>query len=185
MDAKEISQVVFADCKDYIDGLKKEYGELIVQEVYEKISEQYTSRIDRLEKENKQLLKRLERIESEVEFSDNNFMNDDFFSHDLMDKVIDDIDYMQGTLNRRFNTKSAHSNKVDIDSLDRWDTFEYNGWYYYSNKKMGNFLYRVRTDGTGNERLTDYSVGPMDFAYVEGGRLHFVDSSLKSRNIEL
>ena len=36
--------------------------------------------------------------------------------------------------------------------------FKFNGWVYYANEDMGNFLYKVRIDGTDNQQLTDYSV---------------------------
>ena len=49
--------------------------------------------------------------------------------------------------------------------------FKYDSWVYYPNEEMGNFLYRVSSDGRYREQLTDFSV---DAAYcwsVRDGKL--------------
>ena len=51
--------------------------------------------------------------------------------------------------------------------------FKVNDWIYYANKSNGNFLYKVRTDGTGNTQLSDCSLFGNGFMHISGGYLYY------------
>lgn len=58
---------------------------------------------------------------------------------------------------------------------DLWeiDGFHYDGWIYYTNKKNGKFLYKIRENGKDNRQLTDYTVDVYDTDfYVRNGDVH-------------
>lgn len=61
--------------------------------------------------------------------------------------------------------------------------FQVDGWIYYPNEKMGDFLYRAREDGSENTQLTDYSVLKPD--RVEGGYIYYRDGTCKERKLKL
>ena len=63
--------------------------------------------------------------------------------------------------------------------------FEYDGWVYYPNEKMGNFLYRVSLDGRYREQLTGYSVIDPELWSVREGKLFFTSAEGKQRSIEI
>lgn len=76
----------------------------------------------------------------------------------------------------------------DFPGLDDYEVrsgFKFNGWIYYQNPLMGNFLYGVRSNGTENTQLTDYSVKPMGFAKIRGNSLVFQDASFHEHEIPL
>jgi len=72
--------------------------------------------------------------------------------------------------------------KIDTSRII-YSAFHFDGWIYYPNKNMGNFLYRVREDGCENTQLTDYSVELV--ARVEGGYLYYLDGTYKERKLKL
>lgn len=161
MDAKEIYQAVLEECMSKINRIKDEYGEALVATICDSLSQQYFSRIDNLEKQNRQLAFRLEKIEAELKVKKN----------DSSENAV---------------TVQKPSEKVVIDYGFQLSAFEYDGWYYYANEKMGEFLYRVKIDGTCNEQLTDYSVLSMrSSAKVKNGKLYFYDSDYCEQSIEL
>ena len=61
---------------------------------------------------------------------------------------------------------------------------KYKGWIYYPNKRQGNFLYKVREDGTENTQLTDYSIFSNHFT-VKDGYLYFHTDSFNTSKIKL
>ncbi len=79
-------------------------------------------------------------------------------------------------------TKSA--DKVNVSRYDIHNGYKFNGWIYYANEEMGEFLYKVRTDGTENQQLTDYSVVSYGM-HVKQGRLYFVARDFSGHSIEL
>ena len=62
--------------------------------------------------------------------------------------------------------------------------FHVNGWIYYQNERQGNFLYKVREDGTENIQLTDYSIYSNHFT-VKDGYLYFHTDSFNTSKIKL
>ena len=73
--------------------------------------------------------------------------------------------------------------KIDTSRIHA--EFRFDGWIYYRNGNMGNFLYRVREDGSENTQLTDFSVSLFTTMWVEGGYLYFEDERLKERKLKL
>lgn len=73
------------------------------------------------------------------------------------------------------------THKIDVSKI--YNGFKYNGWIYYPNEEMGNFLYKVREDGSQNTPLTDYSIFS-DFK-INYGYLCFQDGNFRDRQIKL
>lgn len=53
---------------------------------------------------------------------------------------------------------SSSSNKALLNESLRCINKRYNGWIIYINRNQGDFLYKIREDGSQNTQLTDYSV---------------------------
>ena len=149
MDAKEIYQAVLADCMAQINRIKEEYGEVLAAKISDRLSKQYSSRIENLERQNQKLAKRLEKLEAVLQSEEKSFKD------------------LRSSLNRR-------TDRIEIDLDIKVGAYEFDGWYYYPNKRMGDFLYRVKKDGTCNTQLTDYSV-VLTWAKVKNGKLYFHD----------
>ena len=62
-------------------------------------------------------------------------------------------------------------------------SFKYGEWIFYVNEDNGDFLYKVKKDGTQNTQLTDYSIEV--FFKIKDGYLYFDDSEGKQRKIKL
>lgn len=62
--------------------------------------------------------------------------------------------------------------------------FRHNGWVYYANKDMGDFLYKIKIDGTNNTQLTDYSVWSSGY-YVSDGYIYFTDRNYRKLKIKV
>lgn len=77
--------------------------------------------------------------------------------------------------------KKITTHKIDVSRI--YNGFKYNGWIYYPNKEMGDFLYKVREDGSQNTQLTDYSI--RSHFSINNGYLCFWDNNLKDRKIKL
>lgn len=165
-DAKEIYQAVLEECTKQIETIKNEYGNQLMEVIEDRLSKQYKDRIVALEKKNAELVKKVAKIEQQL----NNQSMKDSYTTDNMKKNI-----------------SISTDKIRIDGQIRYSAFEFNGWLYYANPRMGNFLYKVRTDGSGNQQLTDYSVDSYMklSAKVKVGKLVFKDSEYRERTIDL
>jgi len=61
--------------------------------------------------------------------------------------------------------------------------FKYGEWIFYINDNNGDFLYKVKTDGTQNTQLTGYSV--RGCFSIEDGYLCFDDSHCRKKKIKL
>lgn len=72
--------------------------------------------------------------------------------------------------------------KIDVSKISSFSSFKYNGWIFYPNEEMGDFLFKVREDGSCNTQLTDYSVAPFPFK-ISNNCLHFTDSNFRDRQI--
>lgn len=163
-DANEIYQAVLEQCTKQIDSIKKEYGNQLTTLIMEQISRQYEERIASIKKENKKLQEEILTLKSRV-----NSM--------ATSNSVSAISTTRGSNNS--------SGKINLNEINRYSCFEFAGWLYYANHKMGDFLYRVKTDGTGNQQLTDYSVCTMSRARVKDGKLFFEDKDYRERSIEL
>lgn len=170
-DAKEIYQAVLEETTKKIDQIKSEYGRDIYQWIEALIKEECSGKIEKLESENAEFRRRLSEVERQLgQLDKGGYKN---FETILEGELID-------------RTKKAGSSGKRIDVSRIYGAFEFNGWLYYANEKMGDFLYRVRTDGTGNEQLTDYSVLYMrSCAKVQNGKLYFEDKEFRERSINL
>ena len=71
----------------------------------------------------------------------------------------------------------------EMDDIDFYG-FHFNGWIYYKNERQGNFLYKVREDGTENIQLTDYSIYSNHFT-VKDGYLYFNTDAFNTSKIKL
>ena len=80
------------------------------------------------------------------------------------------------------NTKTVLS-EDEMDDID-FLGFHVNGWIYYQNERQGNFLYKVREDGTENIQLTDYSIYSNHFT-VKDGYLYFNTDAFNTSKIKL
>lgn len=87
-----------------------------------------------------------------------------------------------GNVRRSVENISKSTARIDVSKICG-PTFRFAGWIYYTNKKMGDFLYKVREDGSGNTQLTDYSVA--GHFSVSQGYLHFWDTNLEDKKIKL
>lgn len=163
-DANEIYQAVLEQCSKQIESIKSEYGNQLVKMVIEQISKQYESRIANLENSNAELSKKIARMEQQAKKQQTEIRHTPVSS-----------------TNNITNSKE----KISIDYHIRSSAFEFNGWLYYANEKMGNFLYKVKTDGSCNQQLTDYSVRYMRTSKVKDGKLIFNDSEYREHSIDL
>lgn len=91
-----------------------------------------------------------------------------------------EISQKESVVSKQTNNKAT--NRIDVSRLG-YSAFKVNGWIYYKNSEMGDFLYRVREDGTENTQLTDYSV--FSGFSVSNGYLHFQDCDFNMRKIKL
>lgn len=156
MDAKEIYQAVLDDCTTQINQIKKEYGEALTEAICDKISQQYSARIDQLEQQNRELSLQLEKIETKL-------MNEKTKINPTIVRSRDDLAEMR---------------------IMRATILEYDDWRYYVNHEMGNFLYRIKNDWTCKEQVTDYSV-QREEAYIRNGKIYFTDCNFQTRSIDI
>ena len=89
--------------------------------------------------------------------------------------------------NTKANTNNSSGNvsnkaaRIDVSRI--YDGFKFDGWIYYPNENMGDFLYKVREDGSENTQLTNYSV--IGLFKVSDGYLIFSDADYNDRKIKL
>lgn len=76
---------------------------------------------------------------------------------------------------------SEKKDRIDVSRI--YGGFRFDGWIYYANRDMGDFLYKVREDGSENTQLTDYSV--MSRFSIANGYLSFRDADYNDRKIKL
>lgn len=60
---------------------------------------------------------------------------------------------------------------------------KFNGWIYYMNNDMMDFLYKVREDGTCNTQLTDFTVKSIEG--IKNGKLIIADDDWNEHVIDL
>ena len=73
--------------------------------------------------------------------------------------------------------------KIDMSKQSIRLGHKFNGWIFYANDEMGDFLYKVRTDGSENTKLTDYDV--CSYFSIKNRYLYFGDGELKDQKIKI
>ena len=101
---------------------------------------------------------------------------------------INDLESRNANLSAQ-SVSIVSKNKKTVLSEDEMDDIDFfgfhvNGWIYYQNERQGNFLYKVREDGTENIQLTDYSIYSNHFT-VKDGYLYFHTDSFNTSKIKL
>lgn len=157
--AREIYETVYNDVmKDVQENLSQMKPQLI-QEVVDSAAQKV---IDKYEQRFKQLEQKISKMERSLQSG--NLSN-----------------------NTKVNTNNSNGNvsnkaaKIDVSRIN--DGFKFDGWIYYPNENMGNFLYKVREDGSENTQLTNYSV--IGLFSVSNGYLNFSDADYEGRKIKI
>ena len=144
---------ILEEVRNNLSQMKPDIISSIVEEVVRKIDGRYASQIGRLENR----ISELERCVSDAR-------------KDLA---------RQRALFGSVNTAP----KIDTSRINSFLALRFDGWIYYPNENMGNFLYRVREDGSENTQLTDYSVSYCK--RVEEGYLYYLDGNYDDRKLKL
>ena len=169
-DAREIYESVLDAVKKELEGLIPQYEEKVIENVVGRLNadrnmyviEQYDGKINELEQKNKSLEKQISEIQS------------------LLFQIPRETDCNV----QKKNTDLAGNDRINVEREDiKYGGYKYNGWIYYANKEMGNFLYKVRVDGIDNQQLTDYSV--VGLFKIKNGKLYFSDASYNEHSIEI
>lgn len=160
--AREIYEAVLGEVKKDLSKIAPQYEEKILLSVEQKVMEQ----LSELARWNDQLEKQLNFLRGQIE--------------DLKDNRVNG--YQEGIANAYLNADDA--SRIDMSRFDIRYGVKFNGWIYYANEEMCNFLYKVRVDGTDNQQLTDYSV-ELALAHVKNGKLYFMDCDDNDRLIDL
>lgn len=157
-----------------IDLLKEELAQVIVRyekrlvklenKDYDKKLSTYERRLATAESKIKELEKQIERLQ-DVHGKEETTVN-----HMKLEKIIQE----------RASRASAEKRNFVVPL----GGFSYDGWVYYPNQEMGNFLYRVSSDGRYREQLTDYSVVEGLWS-VREGKLFFRDANRREHSIKI
>lgn len=169
-DAREIYEEVLDAVKKELEELIPQYEEKVIENVVGRLNsdentyviEQYDRKINELEQKNKLLEKQISEIQSRLF------------------QIPKEI----GCNVQKKNTDLARNDRIDVKRRDIRHGYKYNGWIFYINEEMGDFLYKVRVDGTDNQQLTDYSVVNLPFN-IKNSKLYFNDASFKEHSIEI
>lgn len=156
---KEICDTVYRDVmeevKDNLTQMKPQLVETIINEVNQRLELKYDNIIQKLEMRITELERKPQRMHQNFETRKG--------MQESTEKVTDNAD------------------RIDVSRL--YGVFKYQGWIYYPNKEMADFLYKVKEDGSCNTQLTDYSV--YSGFKVSNNCLHFQDRDLNDRQISL
>ncbi len=76
----------------------------------------------------------------------------------------------------------SSAQKINLRKIG-YDYKKFNGWIYYKNEDMMDFLFKVREDGTCNTQMTDYSVSLIDG--IKRGKLIVTDNDYNEHTIDL
>lgn len=155
-----------------IDLLKEELAQVIVK---------YEKRLVKLE--NRDYDKKLSTYERRLASAESKIKE--------LEKRIERLQDVHGKEETTENHVKANKENQERTSVEK-GTFEvpcygfkYDGWVYYPNEEMGNFLYRVSSDGRYREQLTDYSViDPLTWC-IKNEKLFFWASGFEQRTISI
>lgn len=168
-DAREVYEAVLDEVNKELVKLTVQYEEKIVGAVVKKLNAdkiietiaQYERRINELEQRNESLEKMILEIQSQVSKSPASTSSNV----------------------QKAYARSKNDKRIDMSRFDIEEGYKYDGWIYYANEEMGDFLYRVRTDGTDNQQLTDYSVTIFPPFRINNGELFFYDANFNEHSI--
>lgn len=164
-----------------IEALKSELEAM--KEQYEKIIARYESRIAKLE--NKEFERRLSKVEKRIKELTRDGQSTQSSSRGIGSAVL------RPATSTRVAKKTSNAGQRSTYGIEKgsfrvpWSGFTYDGWVYYANGEMGDFLYRMSADGRYRQQLTDYSVTAEILWSVEDGTLHFYDKRMNSRTLKL
>lgn len=170
-DVREIYDAVLEEVKEEFEKLKPQLEEKVVKDVVMKLNAkeiidtiaQYERRIGQLEKKIESLDKMILEIRSQISKESVSI----------------------GSNAQRVDICSKNDKYIYMEMPEIVHGYKFNGWIYYANSEMGDFLYKVREDGTENQQLTDYSINPYLRFHVENGKLYFWDAASRECSIEL
>ena len=158
-----------------IDLLKEELAQVIVKyekrlvklenRDYDKKLSTYERRLATAESKIKELEKQIERL------------------RDVPGKAETTVNHMK--LEKIIQERASRASAEKRNFVVPLGGFRYDGWVYYPNEEMGNFLYRVSSDGRYREQLTDYSVSLFPSWSVREGKLFFSDSECNYHSISI
>ncbi len=149
-----VREEVLTEVRNNLSQMKPDIISSITEEVVREMDSRYASQIGRLEN-------RISELERRVSNSQNDPVQQ-----------------------KASAGSSPAAERIDAERVScQYGAFRFNGWVYYPNKEMGDFLYRVRDDGTENTQLTDYSVWTVN--RVEDGYLYYDDKHFKERKLKL
>lgn len=105
-----------------------------------------------------------------------------------LEKQIKELKKTASSLEVRTNSPDRKSkkggNRIDMNKDFIEIVYKFGEWVFYLNNDMGDFLYKVRKDGTDNQQLTDYSV-TSGFFRVENSKLYFRDKKLREHSVDI
>lgn len=165
-DAREIYEAVLGEVKKDLLKIAPQYEERILLSVEQKVMGQ----LSELVRKNEELEGQLNTLKAQISISENE-----------MDKIAGETTNTALT----FEAFAEADRVIDMLQYYRMSGFEFNGWIYYANASMGNFMYKIRTNGKDAQQVTDYSVGSMHNAKVKNGKLFFEDCDYREHSIDL
>ena len=195
MDTMEIYQAVLDECMDKIEKIKNEYGNELTDIITKRIKGMYSSKISELEAACNKLSKKVDKLESMVHQKNQEISR--------LTKGISNGNSSNSTSYNSSSSTRSYRSESDTKNISKsnskynlygfmkdrkyfgYDTFEFAGWVYYPNEKMGNYLYRARPDGSDEQQLTNYSVTSVSFSRVEDGILYFHDAEFKLHSLKI
>jgi len=156
---REIYETVYNDVMKEVQENLSQMKPQLIQEVVDSAAKKV---IDKYEQRFKQLEQKISNMER-------NFQGGDLSNN------------TKASTNKFNGNTSNKAAKIDVSRI--YNGFMFDGWIYYPNKNMGDFLYKVREDGSENTQLTNYSV--IGLFKVSDGYLNFSDADYKNRKIKL
>ncbi len=174
-DAKEIYEAVLGEIKQELARLVPQYKESII----EVARCQY---VENVEEAKQQIQIQLNELKQQNEKLENKITNLKKRMQELERSTKNNLGETREVLGRTDKSENAVKDKINMSRIR--NGYKFNGWIYYANDEMGDFLYKVRSDGTENQQLTDYSVWGTGMS-VRNGKLYYEDRSFKEHSIDL
>lgn len=155
---------------DNINSYDTDYKNDICNDVYERVIAEFKEKI------NQMLPEIIENIKNEIKSEYQNKLN-------ALTARIDKLENSSAKTAATSVTPSAPSSAILQKSYVR-NGFKYGDWIFYRNEDNGNFLYKVKKDGSQNTKLTDYSIFE-NIISIRDGYLCVLDSICNERQIKL
>ena len=151
---------------DNINSYDTDYKNDICNDVYERVIAEFKEKI------NQMLPEIIENIKNEIKSEYQNKLN-------ALTARIDKLENSSAKTAATSVTSSAILQKSYVRN-----GFKYGDWIFYRNEDNGNFLYKVKKDGSQNTKLTDYSIFE-NIISIRDGYLCVLDSICNERQIKL